>query len=372
MKAVLLGPHPKNGSISTVNYFDFYASRLPAWLPGWEVEAARPGRTAATSVGAASTGMTRWENFVLWPIRLTKVRADLLHVIDQGLAWYSPFLGPARRLVTVHDLMAYMTGKGLLDLSAIPPRRRWLVSECIRHIRNSDHIVSVSECTAGHLVSLLGIPAAKITVVPNVLDNDLYPLSFDERIHARRRWFHDAGYVVIHVGIASSYKNRIGALRAFDELHKALPDARMFLVHGGPTSEETTFLEESGSRDAIQFLPPVTRSELREFYGAADALIFPSLYEGFGWPPLEAMACGCPVVCTTRGSLKEVVGDAAFTVEDPHDHSSLAAALRMILTDAASARDLRTRGFARAKHFAPEKLLGRMAEVYRTTCGTAL
>ena len=84
------------------------------------------------------------------------------------------------------------------------------------------------------------------------------------------------------------------------------------------------------------------------------------------------MACGCPVVCTTRGSLKEVVGDAALTVEDPHDHSSLAAALRTILTDAASARDFRALGFARAKKFAPEKLLGQMAEVYRMTCGTVL
>lgn len=146
----------------------------------------------------------------------------------------------------------------------------------------------------------------------------------------------------------------------------------MFLVHGSPTADETAFLGECESRTAIRFLPAISRSELREFYGAADAMIFPSLYEGFGWPPLEAMACGCPVVCTKRGSLKEVVGNAAVTVEDPHDHSSMAAALRTILTDASSHRDLRSRGFARAKKYAPEKLLGQMAAVYKMTCGTAL
>lgn len=369
MKAVLLGPHPHNGSISTTNYFDFYASRLPVWLPGWEVAAERPGKTEATCTEVISTGTTRWENYVLWPARLTKVHGDLLHIVDQGLAWYGRFLGRGRRLITVHDLIAYMSGTDLLNLSAVPLRRGLVISECVRQIQNSDHIVSVSECTAGHLVSLLGIPASKITVVPNVLDNDLYPLSCHARTAARRRWFGDAPYVVIHVGMASNYKNRIGALRAFDRLRKTLPDARMFLLQGPSTREEIAFVAESGSRDAIQFLPVLTRSQLREFYGAADVLIFPSLYEGFGWPPLEAMACGCPVVCTTRGSLKEVVGDAALTVRDPHDHSSLAAALHSILTGAASARDLRTRGFARAKIFAPEKLLGQMADVYRMTCG---
>jgi glycosyltransferase involved in cell wall biosynthesis len=370
MKAVLLGPHPRNGSISTINYFNFHASRLPSSLPDWELKPLCPGNMERACAGAARTGMTRWENFVLWPMRLTRVRGDLLHIIDQGLVWYSAFLGPGRRLVTVHDLIAYMTGKGLLDLNAIPPRRRLLLWECIRQIRNSNHIVSVSECTAGHLVSLLGIPASKITVVPNVVDNDLYPLSCDERIEARRRWFQDAEYVVIHLGKASAYKNRIGALRAFDQLYKTLREARMFLVHGSSTSEEAAFLSDCGSRGAIQFLPPIARSELREFYGAADVLIFPSLYEGFGWPPLEAMACGCPVVCTTRGSLKEVVGDAALTVEDPYDHSSLAGALRVALMDAAAARDLRTRGFARVKNFAPENLLAQMADVYRMTCGS--
>jgi glycosyltransferase involved in cell wall biosynthesis len=368
MKAILLGPHPSNGSISTGNYYNFYSSRLPAWLPGWKVESARPGKAETQHPRSPGTLRIRWENFVAWPIRLTRVRADLMHVTDQGLAWYSPFLARSRRLITVHDLIAYMTGKGLLDLGALPGRRRLLTSECIRHIRNSDHIVSVSECTAGNLVSLLGIPASRITVVPNVLDNDLYPLSPDEKTAARRQWFHDAGYVVIHVGKASSYKNRIGALRAFDKLHQTLPDARMFLVHGSPTHEESAFLAECRSRHAIEFLPAITRSELREFYGAADALIFPSLYEGFGWPPLEAMACGCPVVCTTRGSLKEVVGDAALTVQDPHDHAALAAALRKVLSEAALACDLRTRGLERVKQFAPEKLLGQMAEVYRSTC----
>ena len=371
MKAVLLGPHPQNGSYSTTYYFNFYSSRLPALLPGWDVGGGCPGGPEAAGRGGNIAARTRWENFVAWPVQLRNIRADLWHVMDQGLAWYSTFLKKGRRLITVHDLIAYMTVKGLLNLSAIPHRRRLLVSECIRNIRSADHIVSVSECTAAGLVSLLGIPARKITVVSNVLESDFSSLSADQRIVARAKWFPDADYAVIHVGKSSSYKNRIGALRAFDKLHKTLPGARMFLVHGNPDQEEARFLNESSSRGAVQFLPNLTRPDLREFYGAADVLIFPSLYEGFGWPPLEAMACGCPVVCTTRGSLGEVVGDAALTVQDPHDHASLANALRMILLEDSLVRDLRSRGLDRVKMFAPTKLLGQMAEVYRLTCRDA-
>src|SRR5208283_2333558 len=120
-------------------------------------------------------------------------------------------------------------------------RRRLLVSECIRQIRAANHIVSVSECSAAHLVSVLGIPASKISVVLNVLDRDFSPLSDEERGAARKKWFHDAEYVVIHVGKPTSYKNRIGALRAFDKLRETLPSAQMFLVHGRPNSEEAVF-----------------------------------------------------------------------------------------------------------------------------------
>jgi len=369
MRAVILGPHPLNGTISTTNYFNFYASRLPASLPGWQVEAGCPGNMERKDSGNVGRAIIRYENFISWPIRLRGIRADLVHISDQGLAWYVPFLKRTRRLTTVHDLIAYMTMKGLLQFGESTARRRMLVSECVRHIKTSDHIVSSSECTAGHLVSLLDIPASRITVVPCMLESDLSPLSPEERRSARTRWFGNAEYVVIHVGKATSYKNRIGALRAFDQLQRGLPTAQMFLVHGSPNQEEAAFLRACEKRDSIHFLPPITRSELRQFYGAADVLIFPSLYEGFGWPPLEAMACGCPVVCTTRGSLKEVVADCAFTVEDPHDHSSLANAMRIILLEAASARDFQTRGLKRVKLFAPDEILGQMAQVYRSTCG---
>jgi glycosyltransferase involved in cell wall biosynthesis len=367
MNAILLGPHRDTGSFSILKYFDLFRCMLPRYLPGWRLSDDCPGlaETRNGTAGARAVLRTRWENYGQWPLRLTKIHADCVHVVDQGLAWYGEFIRGGRLLITVHDLIGYMMWKGAFGPSVTPLRKKLLFSECVRQIKRADHIVSTSQCTATDLMSFLGIPAERITVVHNPVDLNFSPLSPQEKVAARRRWFGGAEFAVIHVGQPISYKNRIGALRAFVRLKRTLPEAQMFLVHASPDTEESAFLAECNEDAAIHFLRPLTRSELREFYGAADVLLFPSLYEGFGWPPLEAMACGCPVVCTTRGSLNEVVGEAALTIGDPYDYGGLAEALRTVLCDRSASADLRNRGFERVKRFAPEKILPQMAEVYR-------
>ncbi len=306
-----------------------------------------------------------WDNYVVWQYRLRRIEADLFHVIDQGLAWYARYLRGGRRLITVHDFIAYMTWKKKLPFDPLPAKRIPVLRECARQIAAADALITDSQHTADCLMRELSVAARRITVVHNFLGEGLSPLAPDEWLQARKRWFSDAPYVVIHVGQPLVYKNRIGALRAFARLHSDLPSARMFLVPGPPTAEESELLRESPCSLAVRFLPPLTEPELRQLYGAADVLVFPSHYEGFGWPPLEAMACGCPVVCSNRGSLEEVVGDAAFTVSDPNDFEALARHLHEVLRDHGAAGELRSRGLDRATHFRPEKILAQVAEVYR-------
>jgi glycosyltransferase involved in cell wall biosynthesis len=124
-------------------------------------------------------------------------------------------------------------------------------------------------------------------------------------------------------------------------------------------------MEDLRCSSCVTFLPAVSVAELREIYTAADVLVFPSFYEGFGWPPLEAMASGCPVVSSTRASLREVVADAALTVDDPHDNERIASLLAEVLTDPRCAADLTRRGLARAACFSPEKSLNEVAGIYR-------
>lgn len=367
--ALLLGPHPGTSSYSIANYFNFCRWNLPGVMPDWKIEALAPGdMTLFDQPRLVHIARYRaWpHNFLEWPVRLRRQRARLFHIVDQGLTWYATFLPRVRRLATVSDLIAYLTCRGKLPFGPLPARRRPLVWESARQIRQMDHLISVSAYTADCLVRELEIPAARITVVHHHVDPCFSPLPAGERRRARERWFPAAEYAIIHVGSASAYKNRIGALRAFAVLLAQVPEARMFLVHGPPQGEELKFLEEAGCAGAVRFLPPLSRPQLREFFGAADALIFPSVSEGFGWPPLEAMACGCPVVSTTPASLREVVGDAALTVDDPHDCRALAAALASVLKDPGTARDLRERGLARAQQFAPSRVLAQMAEVYRS------
>ncbi len=310
---------------------------------------------------------TAWvQNYLRWPVELTSLRSECFHIVDQGLMWYARFLRGGRILGSVHDLIAHLTIQGKLDLEPPPAKRKIIIRESIRQLCRLERIISISQHTADLLVREFQIPAQRIVVVHNHLDPVFTPMNEPERAVARQRFFGSSEYVVIHVGKASSYKNRLGALKAFDLLRQRLPAARMFLVHGPPNAQEAEFVAESGCANAVSFLPSISNEDLRQFYGAADVLIFPSFYEGFGWPPLEAMGCGCPVVSTTCASLAEVVGGAALTLDDPNDHQRIADLAYSILTETTTATDLRDRGRARAKLFAPEIALNRVAEVYRS------
>jgi glycosyltransferase involved in cell wall biosynthesis len=107
------------------------------------------------------------------------------------------------------------------------------------------------------------------------------------------------------------------------------------------------------------------REQIRDLYCAADVLIFPSLYEGFGWPPLEAMACDCPVVSSSCGSLRDVVGLGGLVIDDPHDYDAIADAARQILTDTALRRELVAKGRENTLRFAKNAVFPQLAEVYR-------
>ncbi len=366
IRALLLGPYPGTATYSISKYFDFCRRQIPAVLPKWSVAASTPGAIddEKGTVHYAARLSAWWKTYIQWPDRLATQRADVFHIVDQGLAWYARFLPVGKYLITVNDLIAYLTACGELHLLNAPAKRRVLIRECGRQIRRMDHVISASRYTADCVMRKLDIPARRITIIPHHADPAFYPLSSEECARARLRWFGDAEYAIIHVGAPTSYKNRIGALKAFSLLQGALPGARMFLVHGPANSEEQRFLNESGIQPAVNFMPPLDLPDLREFYSAADALIFPSVVEGFGWPVLEAMCCGCPVVTTRAGSLPEVAGDSALIVDNPHDHPALARALHMIVTETRLAAQLRASGFERAKHFAPARCLSLISEVY--------
>jgi glycosyltransferase involved in cell wall biosynthesis len=211
----------------------------------------------------------------------------------------------------------------------------------------------------------LSVPAARIHVVHNIVPQVFRPVSREERARTRRALLADAESVILHVGKPSRYKNRLGVLKIFDLLHAQKPTCRLVLTSEELNKEERSFIKNKIWAGAVSVIKPERQEDLRMLYGASDLLLFPSLYEGFGWPPLEAMACGCPVIASSAGSLGEVVGDAGITIDDPFDAQRFSEAAYRVLRQPSLAMQLRLAGLKRAANFTAEKLAPQLAEVYK-------
>lgn len=366
-RAYLLGAYPGNTHISIDNYFAYCRGSLERYLgAGWQFSALRPGSFGddhflKTDVARAQA----WKELYFdWPLTLRKLHGDVFHIVDQGLAWYRLLLPAGKTIITVHDLINVMNLRGRSSLGPLPWRRRQMLKLSIRQMQQADAIICVSSATAEDVTRELRIPAARVHVIYNIIPGVFSPLPEQQRLAARQRLYGDAGYAVLHVGKPTAYKNRIGVLRAFELIHKALPESKLLLTSQALTPEEEEFLKGRPCAPAVDVRQPAQQEDLRELYCAADVFIFPSITEGFGWPPVEAMACGCPVVSSIGGSLSEVVGDGAVRMQDPLDARAFADAVIEILQDKLAAHQCRDRGLANARRFSETVLGPQLADLY--------
>ena len=246
-------------------------------------------------------------------------------------------IGPSvRSVVTVHDLIPLRFGNPRSPLTLY--QRYYLPSA----LRQATHIISNSEATASDVVDFFGIPAQKITPTPLAYDADNFRFLDLET----QPYF-------VYLGRCDPYKNVGRLIQAFAQLAPSHPDIQLKIA-GSHDTRYTPLLqqqaEELGVGDRVQFLDYVPYEELPISLGEAIALVFPSLWEGFGLPVLEAIACGTPVITSNCSSLPEVAGDAALLV-NPEDVGAIAHAMTQILTDASLGPQLRQAGLARAETF---------------------
>lgn len=363
-RVVLLGPDPANGSYSTFRYFCTCSEELGVLVKDAVIETTSPAGEV-WEISPSESRVRVWaRNYVAWPSRLRGIEGDVYHIVDQGLALYGRMLKAGSRLVTVHDLISYMTYLRELPFAPLSWRRKIWVLGCMRQIVTADHVFAISECTASALMKYSGLPSDRITVTPNCAHRVFRLCSSRETFAARARLFGDREVVILCVGSNAEYKNRISALRAFGVLRKRFRDAHFHIVGGLGTSVEMVLIKELEVEGSVHYWGSLPVEELVYFYNAADALIFPSIYEGFGLPPLEAMKCGCPVVATACGSLKEVVGEAALIVDDPLGYAQMAQYLEDVIRDGALRRDLRNLGLLQASKFSVRRSMEGIAEVY--------
>jgi glycosyltransferase involved in cell wall biosynthesis len=287
------------------------------------------------------------------------LRLDLLHSPD----FIPPYGGRQRSVITIHDL-TFLHYPDFLTADS----RRYYNGQIEAAVRRADHIMADSDATCADIVDLLGVPPEKVTTVLLGIDDHFRPAPPEAVARLREKHRLGSGYILF-VGTLEPRKNIDGLLRAYAILRADLPDAPPLVIAGqrGWLYEQLFALgEELGIAPHVTWLEGVPYDDLPALYSSAALLCLPSFYEGFGFPPLEAMACGTPTVAADRASLPEVVGDAGLLI-DPGDPANIADALRRLLADSALHADLRQRGLARVRLFDWAETARQVLAVYRRT-----
>ena len=293
------------------------------------------------------------------PVDLLTGPIDLFHSPDFVL----PPVRKATAVLTVHDL-AFLLYPECADAGL----RQYLEQAVPRSARRADFILADSENTRNDVVCLLGIDPSRVEVVPGGVEPAFRPVEDATQLAAlRERIGVGEAPFILSVGVIEPRKNHRLLFEAYRLLRerRKLPHKLVVVGRRGWLWEEIIDVaEQSPYRDDIHFLGFGADEDLPALYSAASVFAFPSLYEGFGLPPLEAMACGTPVVVSKSSSLPEVVGEAGLQV-DPHDADSLAAALELLILDEPLRADLRARGIARAAEFTWETSARQLLDIYR-------
>jgi glycosyltransferase involved in cell wall biosynthesis len=272
-------------------------------------------------------------------------------------------LWPGPKVVTFHDVNMFLqwdkwwrTGKRLSWLS--------LCGQTLLASRLARKVLAVSETAAGQIRRLLRLPACRVlTLYQGIDDRFFQPADLAEA--ARLREAHGLHKYLLFVGVLAPQKNLEGLIQACAALDQ--PELELAIVgrEYGPYFREVVrpLISRLGMEHRVAMLGTVPSEALPGLYAGAKALIYPSFAEGFGLPPLEAMACGTPVVASDRPSLPEVLGDAALLV-DPSEPFAIAEGIERILTDPALADELRRRGRERAGRFRWSTAAARALEIY--------
>lgn len=312
----------------------------------------------ATRVSPAWLARTWHRARLPLPVETFTGAVDLYHATDFVLP---PTLPRTRTLLTVHDLSFER-----IPSSAEPSLLRYLQSAVPKSVRRADHILADSQASKDDLMQLYHTPDEKITVLYCGVDARFAPVSDKAAIDRVLENFGLCGAdYLLSVGTLQPRKNYPRVIRAVKllrdrgfDLHYAIAGGKGWLV-----DEINESIAENQMQDRVHLLGFVEDDQLPALYGGAKALVSPSLYEGFGLPLLEAMACGIPVITSNLSSLPEVAGDAGIQV-DPTDVSSIAEAIAQVVTDNELRADLSQRGLKRATQFSWERSARQLKAVY--------
>lgn len=333
---------------------------LGRWLPTW-------------------SGIGKWlayiDKYLLFPLKLRRrvrgLAADsVVHICDHSNAVYIPAAASAghRVLVTCHDLGAVRGALGEATDCPATATGKLLQSWIARSLGKADLIACVSTATFRDVARLIRRPDGTLPDSRVVLMGLNAPYRVLTAHEAEERLREIPGFdpqapFVLNVGSSLRRKNRAGVLRIVAQAHAAWPGARVVFAGEALPAELDGLIEELGLEDRVTQVVGPSNELLEALYSRALALLFPSRFEGFGWPAIEAQACGCPVLCSDAGSLEEVVGQSGF-VRAPGAESDFAAELVRLAYDPNARAGWVRRGWENIARFSTDAMIGHYADLY--------
>jgi glycosyltransferase involved in cell wall biosynthesis len=303
-----------------------------------------------------------------YPITWPEVPKGILHLTHRSQSTLLLRKPPQPVIITVHDIIHYQYRNDPNIRVYRHKIHEWGDDFSIRLLFRADAIVTNSEYTRQTLIDHLKMSPDKVFCTLFGLDHARFRVvTVDDDFYQRHRLDRNRRYLM-HISTEEPRKNFSALLRAFARIHARYPDVHLLKVgrplYANARIQHLALAEALKVGDAIRFVDDVRDDDLVKFYNLVHAMVLPSFVEGFGFPVLEAMACGTPVICSTGGSLPEVAADAALLF-DPRDEDALVAAMERVLEDSAFAESLAQRGLAHAAAFTWARTARQTVEVYR-------
>jgi len=290
------------------------------------------------------------------PVEFFAGRASLYHATDFVLP---PTLPATKTLLTVHDLSFLRVPE-----SASPRLRAYLSSVVPHSVHRANHVLADSQATKDDIVSIYGVDPSKVTVLLSGVDSRFFPV-VSSKITIRNKYAIGDRPYLFSVGTVQPRKNYSRIIRALSVLRSKGFDIVLVIAGGKGWLEDEMYrtIIETRMTDYVKLIGFADEADLPTLYSAASCLVFPSLYEGFGLPVLESMACGTPVITANVSSLPEVGGDAAILI-NPYDLDELVNAIERVLTSQDLRQDMIQRGLERVKGFTWEKSARQLKQIY--------
>lgn len=306
----------------------------------------------------------RYARYFSYPNQARKNQGKINHIIDQSYGHLLNVIDFKKTIITVHDLIPVLAWKGVIQGLSYP-HFPLLYKLSVSSLRKARTIIAVSQSTKSDLITYCGLDANKITVIYSGINKSFHSFSNEKKKLSRERFgFPDKNTHIVLITGSQSYKNILVSFQVANKLQNSL-NKNLQMVWLGANSEKCIeYSKLVNLKNKVIPLRDINLNQLVELYNSVDCLLFPSLYEGFGFPPLEAMACGTAVVASNVASLPEVVGDAAIILP-PNDVDGLTEAVKNILENENLRNDYIKRGYANVSRFTWESCASKVLSLYK-------